>query len=98
MVATNVILFLKWDRDLNVDILALNFSFSTNEKRIALGANFPLLTHLSTPLLSFRRPIKNYNEQIVDSFIEKVNKKSCLVLDFGAGIGTLAEIFIKKLR
>ena len=40
--------------------------------------------------------LKNYNEKIVNFFIEKLDKKSCLVLDFGAGIGTLAEIFYKK--
>ena len=55
--------FCKYPCLLNVDILALDFSFSTNEKWIALGGNFPLLTQLSTPLLSFRTPIKNKNEQ-----------------------------------
>ena len=40
--------------------------------------------------------LKNYNEMIVNLFIHKVDNKSFSVLDFGAGIGTLAEIFYKK--
>jgi len=40
--------------------------------------------------------LKNYNQRIVNFFIDKVDRKSYLVLDFGAGIGTLAEIFYKK--
>ena len=40
--------------------------------------------------------LKNYNEMIVNHFIDKIDKKSYSVLDFGAGIGTLAEIFYKK--
>ena len=39
--------------------------------------------------------LKNYNEMIVNLFIHKVDNKSFSVLDFGAGIGTLAEIFYK---
>ena len=40
--------------------------------------------------------LKNYNEKIVDFFVDKVNQKTVSVLDFGAGIGTLTEIFFKK--
>jgi len=40
--------------------------------------------------------LKNYNEMIVNFFIKKIDKKNFCVLDFGAGIGTLAEIFYKK--
>ena len=40
--------------------------------------------------------LKNYNEMIVNLFIDKVDNKSLLVMDFGAGIGNLAEIFYKK--
>jgi SAM-dependent methyltransferase len=40
--------------------------------------------------------LKNYNEMIVNFFIKKIDKKNFSVLDFGAGIGTLAEIFYKK--
>ncbi len=40
--------------------------------------------------------LKNYNEMIVNLFIDKVDNKSISVLDFGAGIGSLAEIFYKK--
>ena len=40
--------------------------------------------------------LKNYNQMIVNLFIHKVDNKSFSVLDFGAGIGTLAEIFYKK--
>ena len=40
--------------------------------------------------------LKNYNEMIVNLFIHQVDNKSFSVLDFGAGIGTLAEIFYKK--
>ena len=40
--------------------------------------------------------LKNYNEMIINLFIHNVDNKSFSVLDFGAGIGTLAEIFYKK--
>lgn len=40
--------------------------------------------------------LKKYNESIVNFFIDNVDKKTKSVLDFGAGIGTLAEIFYKK--
>lgn len=40
--------------------------------------------------------LKNYNKKIVNFFVDKFDKKSYSVLDFGAGIGTLAEIFYKK--
>ena len=40
--------------------------------------------------------LKNYNEKIVNFFVDKFDKNSYSVLDFGAGIGTLAEIFYKK--
>ena len=40
--------------------------------------------------------LKKYNESIVNFFIDNVDKKNKSVLDFGAGIGTLAEIFYKK--
>jgi SAM-dependent methyltransferase len=40
--------------------------------------------------------LKNYNEMIVNFFIKKIDKKNFSVLDFGAGIGTLAEIFYNK--
>jgi 2-polyprenyl-3-methyl-5-hydroxy-6-metoxy-1,4-benzoquinol methylase len=40
--------------------------------------------------------LKNYNEMIVNLFIKKIDKKNCSSLDFGAGIGTLAEIFYQK--
>lgn len=41
--------------------------------------------------------LKNYNEKIVNLFIQnlKINESSS-VLDFGAGIGTLADIFYQK--
>jgi len=47
-------------------------------------------------LKSIDQYLKNYNEMIVNFFIKKIDKKNCSVLDFGAGIGTLAEIFYKK--
>lgn len=40
--------------------------------------------------------LKKYNETIVNFFTKKIDKKNCSTLDFGAGIGTLAEIFYQK--
>ncbi len=40
--------------------------------------------------------LKNYNNMIVNFFTKNIDKNYCSVLDFGAGIGTLAEIFYKK--
>ncbi len=44
----------------------------------------------------FDKYLKKYNESIVNFFIDNVDKNNKSVLDFGAGIGTLAEIFYKK--
>jgi SAM-dependent methyltransferase len=40
--------------------------------------------------------LKKYNESIINFFTKKIYKKNCSTLDFGAGIGTLAEIFYQK--
>ena len=63
MVVPKAIFFLNNQPQNNVDILEPQISFSTNEKWIVFGGNFPILTQLSTPLLSLRRPLKNKNEQ-----------------------------------
>lgn len=43
--------------------------------------------------------LKNYNQRIVDLITQKIEiDKVDYVLDFGAGIGTIADIFYKKTR
>lgn len=39
---------------------------------------------------------KNYNNAIIDLCLKNIKKNTDTILDFGAGIGTLSEIFRKK--
>ena len=48
-----------------------------------------------TELLNIDNYLKNYNLKIVEKFVNDFKSKGPKILDFGAGIGTLSELYFK---
>ena len=48
-----------------------------------------------TELFNIDNYLKNYNLKIVEKFVNDFKSKGPKILDFGAGIGTLSELYFK---